>query len=69
MSSNWIKMLMGNNGIHHSNLLKLLSNATFAKIFPGLAILSERERYDLGRISEPQSKVKMQVRCNLHLNH
>ena len=33
---------MKNNGIHHSNLLKLLSNAPFANIFPGLAILSER---------------------------
>ena len=37
---------MKNNGIHHSNL----SNATFANIFPGLAVLSERERYTLERI-------------------
>ena len=44
---------MKNNGTHQSNLLKLLSNATFVNIFPGLAILSERERYALGRIRTP----------------
>ena len=44
---------MKNNGIHHSNLLKLLSSAPFANIFPGLVILSERERYVLGRIRTP----------------
>ena len=40
---------MKNNSMHHS----LLSNATFVNIFPGLAILSERERYALGRIRIP----------------
>ena len=32
-----------NNGIHHSNILKLLSSATFANTFPGLAILAEEK--------------------------
>ena len=31
-----------NNSIHHSNLLKPLSNATFANVFPGSAIISEK---------------------------
>ena len=35
---------MKNNGLHHSSSLKLLSNATFANIFPGLAILSEKRK-------------------------
>ena len=62
---------MKNNSIHHSNLLKLLPNATFANIFPGLVILSESERYILGRIQTPVTPVKrkIQVRCDLHLNH
>ena len=34
---------MENNSIHHSNLSKPLSTATFANVFPGLAILSERK--------------------------
>ena len=47
---------MKNNSVCDTNLLKP----------PGLAVLSERERYALGRF-EPKSKVKIQVRCDLHL--
>ena len=53
---------MKNNSMHHSNLLKLLSNATVVNIFPELAILSERERYAPGRIRNlVKSKVSGQM--------
>ena len=56
---------MKNNSIHHSNLLKPLSNAPFANVFPGLAILSERKNTPLEGF-ETHSKVKLHVRCDLH---
>ena len=44
---------MKNNSKHHSNLLKPPIKCHICEYLPGLAILSERERYPLGRIRTP----------------
>ena len=54
-----------NNGIRHSNLSKLLSNANLRISFQDWqSYLKEKDTTLEG--FEPQSKVRIQVRCDLH---
>ena len=57
-----------NNSLHHSSLLKPPIKCHFANVsVPALPILSERKNAPLEGL-EPQSDIKLQIRCDLHLN-